>query len=324
MKKIIISTLFTLFIIVNAMGQVDTTKFREPANYPLAIQYYKTCLQNNYLSLHFNYQLACFNSLAANYDSAFIYLNKSIELGARAEDIITDTDFNSLHPDKRWDAILNTLKAKYLNNCKKITNPELSVNIWLLGIEDQRYRTLFKNYKLKEKTIETSDIWGKRINYIKEIVKKDGWPTISAVGEKAAESAFLVMQHANLNDIEEVLPLIIANANKGEAKWGNAAMMIDRYLSMTKGVQIYGTQFQSKGKKNNATGKIDWSEMSYFPIVDEENLDSRRISIGLSTFDQYCKGFKVEYQKPNQRKDYKHMPIKKSWIKKGYLYGLTK
>lgn len=323
MKKTLILSTLIIFVGSVVFAQVDTTKFREPANYPVAIQYYKTCLNNNGLSLHLNYQLACYNTLAANYDSAFIYLNKSIELGASAEDIITDTDFNSLHSDKRWDSALNTLKAKYLSGYKNIANPELSVDLWLLGIEDQRYRTLYKNYKLKEKVMETPEMWEKRINYVKDVVKKDGWPTISAVGEKAAESAFLIMQHTNLNDIKKVLPLIIAAANNGEAKWSKAAMMIDRYLSMTEGVQIYGTQFQSKGKKNKTTGKMEWSEMSYFPIADEEKLDSRRIAIGLTSFDLYSKGFKVEYKKPNERNDYKHIPIKKSWIKKGYIFGAT-
>jgi len=320
MKKVFISTLFTLFIAWSALGQVDTTKFRDPANYHLAIDYYKTSWCKNSLSLHLNYQLACYNSLLQNNDSAFHYLNKSIELGARPEDIITDTDFNSLHSDKRWDAIINFLKSKYLSSYKKITNPELSVDLWLLGIEDQRYRTLLKNYKLNERVMETPDMWEKRINYIKRIVKESGWPTISAVGEKSAESVFLIIQHANLDDIKEILPLIIETTNRGEVKWSNAAMMIDRYLSMTEGVQIYGTQFCNNGKMNKETGKIEWGKLSFYPIADEENINLRRKSIGLKPFEEYCKEFNIVYEKPNERNEYKNIPIKKNWIKKGFIF----
>lgn len=315
--------LFLSLFSVCAYSQTDTTSFRENKNYRFAIEYYKCKNKENSNKYFFTYQLACYYSLLSLNDSAFYYLNNAIDKGASAEDIITDTDFNSLHSDKKWDVVINTLKAKYLNNYKNITNPELSVELWLLGIEDQRYRTLYKNYKLKEKKMETPDMWEKRINYIKEIVKKEGWPTISAVGEKAAESAFLIMQHANLDDIKKILPLLIDAANKGEAKWSNAAMMIDRYLSMTEGVQIYGTQFHSNGKKNKVTGLVEWSNMIYFPIVDEENLDIRRKSTGMKSFEDYCKGFKMEYKKPSERGDYKNIPIKNSWIKKGYIIGIS-
>lgn len=323
MKQVIFLT--TLLIILSniTFAQNDTLKFRDPVNYSNAIEYYKSSQSKINSALHNTYQLACYYSLSSQNDSAFVYLNKAIEKGSRAEDVITDTDFNPLHTDNRWQTVIENLKSRYLVNYKSIANPTLSVELWLLGIDDQRYRTLIRNYKLKERFMETPDMWEKRIDYIKKVIKSNGWPTITMVGEKAAESTFLIMQHANLDDIKKVLPLLIDAANKGEARCSHAAMMIDRYLSMTEVVQIYGTQFHSKGNKNKATGKVEFGVMTYFPIADEENLDIRRKSTGMKSFEEYCKGFKVEYKKPSERGDYKNIPIKNSWIKKGYIIGIS-
>lgn len=43
----------------------------------------------------------------------------------------------------------------------------------------------------------------------------------------------------------------------------------------------------------------------------------------MKSFEEYCKGFKVEYKKPRERGDYKNIPIKNSWIKKGYIIGIS-
>lgn len=317
-------TLITIFVLhlsyISLYSQVDTATFRDPINYSTAKSYYLKQYSLHPNACYFPYQSACYLALQGKVDSAFYLLQQAISKGVSAADVITDTDFNVLHENKNWATILDSLKQQFLRTNKGISHPEIAVELWLLGIEDQRYRTLSKNCKLKERPKETPEMWEKRIDFVKNITKTNGWPTITMVGEKAAESAFLIIQHANLNDIKKVLPLLIESANKGEAKWHHAAMMIDRYLSMTEGVQIYGTQFQSKGKKNKATSNIDWSAMSYCPIVDEENLDARRKSIGMKSFEEYCKSFKVEYKKPSERNDYKHIPIKHSWIKKGYIF----
>ncbi|HPX04410.1 MAG TPA: hypothetical protein PLC17_00620 [Tenuifilaceae bacterium] len=303
-------------------AQTDTTAFRNPKNYQTAVNHYQNLQHQHPLSNYYPYQVACYLSLQGKMDSALAMLNTAIDKGALAENILTDTDFEALHGTTSWNGISNRLKQQFLDKNKGITHPDLAVELWLMGIEDQRYRTLRKNYK-KEAPI-TADNWKQRVKRIEEIVNEHGWPKISMVGETGAETTFLVIQHSN--EIKDYIPLIINAAMEGEAKKAHAAMMIDRYLCyrtwgpfQLKPVQIYGTQFTRSSKTNKKTGALEWSAMSYYPIADPINLDARRAYIGKGNFETDCKFFGVQYPGANNLN--KNIKIKKRWIRKGYLLG---
>ena len=93
-KKIVLLCLCFLPLLSVSQTAVDTTLFRNPENYNLALQHYlnqiavDTIHQNNY------YQAACYYTLLKNQELAFPYLKNAIVKGARGEDVITDTDFN--------------------------------------------------------------------------------------------------------------------------------------------------------------------------------------------------------------------------------------
>lgn len=243
-----------------------------------------------------------------------------MDLGARSEDVITDTDFNSLHSNPKWDVLMAKLKERYLSENPSITHPEQGVKLWLLGIEDQRFRMLSKNFKLPRGQQGMMVDGGRLLKEVEAIVTLYGWPTVAMVGEKGSESAFLIVQHANPSDIKHYLPIVVAAAQKGEIKRKWAAMMIDRHLLQSYDIQLYGTQFGNRGKRNKVTGIVEWTPLMPEPIVDEENLAERRKSVGLDPIESDAKRFQVTYIPPSQREGYKPIKMKRKYLKSGYLF----
>ncbi|MGE0078162.1 MAG: DUF6624 domain-containing protein [Bacteroidales bacterium] len=318
-------TFFLCVISFPLFAQVDTVAFRNPENYKVAVSYYQSLFNHNPESGYYPYQMACYLSLQGKADSALTMVNSAIDRDIAAGDILTDTDFEALYSAAGWNAIKDRLKRQFLDKNKGITQPDLAVELWLMGIGDQRYRTLRKNYK-KTEPISAED-WKGRLKRLEAIVDQYGWPKISMVGEAGAETAFLVIQHSD--KISHYLPYLIKAATEGEAKKTHAAMMIDRHLCLRtwgpfrfKSVQIFGTQFTRSGKTNKNTGSVAWGAMSYYPIADPANLDARRAFIGKGDFETDCKHFGVQYPGANNLN--KNIKIKKRWIRKGYLLGYEK
>lgn len=317
MKQLLIAVFILLPFIIIGQETIDEKEFRNEANYKKAFNYYKEKIELDSLNHEFYYQAACYLSLDKNHELSFEYLKKAIELGAKDENVLTDTDFNYLKSNTlEWAGIETLIKRKYIERNPKITNPELSYEFWLMWIEDQRFRTLGKNYKLKEKPQLTMREQNERVQRLYEIINETGWPKYSEVGIEAGNAVFYVFQHHQIKDMKKVLPLLISTAKNGEADLGKAAMMIDRYLSTTENIQIYGTQAHKEYKKGQETKDIK-SEL--YPIADEENMIRRRVALGMVDFYENCKRLQVEYVPIEQRTNYKPIKIKKSWVKKGYL-----
>jgi hypothetical protein len=122
---------------------------------------------------------------------------------------------------------------------------------------------------------------------LKQIVAHDGWPTISRVGEAAANAAWLVAQHApDIDFMEECLDHMRA-APEGEVQAANRAYLEDRVRILRHRPQLYGTQFRREG-----------SDVIPFDIEDPDNLEARRASVGLETYAEYIKRVRAESASP--------------------------
>jgi hypothetical protein len=106
-----------------------------------------------------------------------------------------------------------------------------------------------------------------------EIVESEGWPTISKVGSKASNAAWLLIQHAPSLEFKEKCLALMNKLPTDEVNPVNIAMLEDRVLMFRGEPQIYGTQFQGIGKN-----------MKVYEIKDPEHVDERRASVGLDTF----------------------------------------
>jgi len=310
--------IFLVFLSSHAICQekVDTTTFRDSSNFQIAINYYQKKIETNKSDFENYYQLACYYALKNNYDSSYNYLKNAIRKGAKGENILTDTDFNTLKNNKKeWNIIEDLLKLQYQERNPNISNLDLGYELWLMWIED-RYRTLGKNYKLKDKPNISMNEHYQRVKRLKEIIKESGWPKYSEVGIEAGDAVFYVFQHHQPKEMKKVLPIFIEAGKIGEADMGKVAMMIDRYLSFTENVQIYGSQAHKEIKKGQSFNDIK-SEL--YPIADEENMNRRRKALGMTDFSENCNRLKVEYIPIEDRINYKKIPLKKKWIKAGYL-----
>ena len=74
------------------------------------------------------------------------------------------------------------------------------------------------------------------------LIPTEGWFSISAYGEEAAEAAFHIVNHGDVATMKRFLPAIEAMAAKGEADGVSVMKMSDR-IAMNEGrPQRYGTQ----------------------------------------------------------------------------------
>lgn len=105
-------------------------------------------------------------------------------------------------------------------------------------------------------------------------LQKYGWPEKSKIGENAARAVFLVIQHAELSDIETYYPQLQALADRDEARQVHAAMMLDRMLMYQGKKQIYGTQ--ASGQLREDGSWVIW------PVEDPESINERRKAVGFT------------------------------------------
>ncbi|MCG8410259.1 MAG: hypothetical protein MI739_03135, partial [Bacteroidales bacterium] len=309
----IITTALVLCLTLFATAQPDSLlaqkidTLRKQEKYIQIIETLQTNLKTNN-DLWTNYQLACYYSLTNDSSNAFYFLNKSIKKGADGKDILTDTDFENIHKCTNWSAVVDTLEKIHLTNNIGITHPELCVELWHIYIEDQRFRTLLKNYKKtfpKFRTPEYTEFSKQQRPLIKarkkrakKIIKKYGWPTYTMVGKESAEAIFLIFQHAEFKYLKKYLPLLKKAAFAGEASKKHYAMMYDRYLMYDGKKQCYGTQLTRSSSGINPDGSPKWGKLVFHPIENPETINQRRAEMGMTTIEKEAKKWKIEYN-PN-------------------------
>ncbi|WP_237057278.1 DUF6624 domain-containing protein [Microbulbifer sediminum] len=118
---------------------------------------------------------------------------------------------------------------------------------------------------------------------LEEIVSEYGWPRKTDMGEKAAKSAFLIVQHAPAETQKKYLPEMRKAAKEGEADLRNLAMLEDRVLVFDGKEQLYGTQ----------VARSDSGAFNFLPIQDIEELDARREKMNLGPIAEYAERFGI-------------------------------
>ncbi len=141
-----------------------------------------------------------------------------------------------------------------------------------------------KDQQMRTKAQTNPDDWDENIDRentakLKEIIDEIGWPSISQVGEEGASNAWLLVQHAD-HDLEfqkRCLALMkVQPVHEVSAR--DIAYLEDRIAVGEGRPQVYGTQFQRRDGR-----------MVPLPIVDPENVDTRRQEVGLDSLAEYQK-----------------------------------
>lgn len=137
--------------------------------------------------------------------------------------------------------------------------------------------TAVAEYEAFVKAIEDED--SKNRQWLKEVVRKHGWPGKSLVGANAAHQVWLLVQHADkVREFQRECLKKMEALPKGEVRPANIAYLEDRVLRGTGKKQKYGTQLELTGGKFVPQ-----------PIEDEEHVDERRKAVGLEPLAEYLK-----------------------------------
>lgn len=115
--------------------------------------------------------------------------------------------------------------------------------------------------------------------WLKDVVARQGWPTIARVGARGASDAWLLVQHAD-HDVEfqeHCLGLLRAAVADGQADAKNLAYLEDRVAMHRGRPQRYGTQFVPR------EGRLEpWT------LEDPSRVDEWRASVGLGPLAEYA------------------------------------
>jgi hypothetical protein len=212
--------------------------------------------------------LGSWNAFAAGWREARPYF-LAYDLAARnAEDVV------SADPDAPLAARLNSLRIGDQIFLKASdtdpTKPPLPLSLSAARV----FRLLCWHGALQRILADTA--------MLKAAVAKQGWPTKSAVGADAADTAWLIAQHSDSDPAFQltVLRLMKPLADRGEARADRYAYLYDRVMLRLKGKERYATQFQCVR-----------GHMEPDALEDAAKVDVYRRQVGLKPLAEYEKHF---------------------------------
>ncbi|MDR2917230.1 MAG: hypothetical protein LBV74_20740 [Tannerella sp.] len=292
---------------------VQTKPLRIEKKYDLLIKMLEDSITDREAKAWHYYQLACVYAQKQDSIKSFKYLYEYINLTCFARDILSDSDWESLYHTASWRQLKDSIIVLYLAKYPSITDKELSVKLWLHGIDDQRNRTLQKNNKqfllFGKITDEQNEINKKaleeRNEFVWHLLKKQRYlPTYSNVGKEASDAAFLIVQHASYQKkCGFLLERMKNSVENNEITKYIYTIFYDRYLIKNQQKQCYGTQYMAYMSSPSNTGvKI------FLPIADEKNLNARRLSMEMPTIEEFAEKTGIIYQ---YHPEYERLPYKK-------------
>ncbi len=118
-------------------------------------------------------------------------------------------------------------------------------------------------------------------SWMREVVGDHGWPKRLDVGDRAANAAWLLVQHSDLDPAfqRECLELLVDAVEAGEASATDLAYLTDRVLRAEGKPQRYGTQF-GPGLNGGLAPQ---------PLENPERVDELRASVGPGPLEEYAR-----------------------------------
>ena len=156
------------------------------------------------------------------------------------------------------------------------SDPALAVELEKMVTADQDARMRWIQSQDQSHLEETIKVDTGNVARLREIIATKGWPGAELVGTAGAEAAWLIVQHEDGPLLEQCLPWLKAEAERGGLAWPTVALSIDRVLIAEGKKQLYGSQAEIKD------GKVELQ-----PVEDEPHLDERRAQVGLEPIAEY-------------------------------------
>jgi hypothetical protein len=184
-------------------------------------------------------------------------------------------------PDPAWVADLAQRHQALIDRNGPGTNTALRDQLLAMLQTDQNARGISHGQPI-EKTKLTpafnlAQVDAQLTAQLKDIVAKNGWPSIALVGIDASNAAMLILTHAADHAWQlTLLPNLEALADAGKIDGSPLALVIDKELVSEGKLQRYGTQF-----------KFVDGEMQMYGVEDPATLDARRAKAFLPPEDAY-------------------------------------
>ncbi len=169
--------------------------------------------------------------------------------------------------------------------------------------EDQKYRNEMDDMRKKYGggSVEMKNLFKEMkiadsLNLIvaEKIINKYGWLGANKIGRYANNVLFMVIQHSDLKTQEQYLPVMQDAVKNDNAEARDLALLEDRVALKQGRKQIYGSQISWHLKTNTYI---------IYPIIDPDNLDRRRASVGLSPYADYLKVVNLTWNLEQYKKD---------------------
>lgn len=251
------------------------------------------------------YNAACSYALASDTENSFYHLFRLAESETKYRNlnhITNDSDLESLHPDERWEQLIEIVKAnkdEYEKDLDKPLVAELDTIYQLdqsyrrqIGEIEDEYGRESDEMKAHWELIQETD----SINLIKikNILNARGWLGSNVIGNQGNSTLFLVIQHANLETQLEYLPMMREAVKQDNASASSLALLEDRVALRQGNRQIYGSQIG----RDPETGEYFVS-----PLIEPEKVNERRAEVGLGTIEDYINNWDMTWdlEKHKQR-----------------------
>ena len=303
--KIILTTILLTFLSLKSFTQDYQTiigeaeKAKESKDYKTAMALYEKAFATG-KSTNLDFMRASSTSVnATDNDKAFFYLNKAIDNGWDSFDFLPKIEsFKVLYSDKRWNEVLEKCKGIKEKELKSVKYPALIPKLDSMYKVDQDART-GSSKLMNEKRTDSPEYKAIRqlgmkvdsLNMIelKKIYTQYGFLGFDKVGKMGSDNFWLLLQHCD-RDVtfqEEVLGAMKKELDLKNANPKNYAYLIDRVKVNTKQLQIYGTQAQVNKDRTSYEPK---------PVIDPENLNKRRLGVGLESIESYMNTMNEVYK----------------------------
>lgn len=114
--------------------------------------------------------------------------------------------------------------------------------------------------------------------WLKDQIRKTGWPSAAKVGKAASDAALLIVQHAVHDPPFQRMALdsVTKLFEKGEVDGKAYALLFDRVKTQAGEKQRYGTQAKMNDRK-----------ITFDPMEDSTKVDSLRKTVGLPPLAEY-------------------------------------
>jgi len=180
-----------------------------------------------------------------------------------------------------------------------------------LSEKDLELRTkLIKEEKLSENyNSEMEALHNKNAEELQQLIEKFGFPFEQIVGKKAANAAWLIIQHSISKPEFMRYCKAKMEENKVDCNKIHLAYLIDRIAFFEGKQQLFGTQF-------------DWNENNKLVPIEYDTINlvnQRRKSIGLNTLEEQTKIIRDSAISENQKPPHDYKKRKKEfdfWRKK--------